>query len=125
MEKNKDKKKNITNTTLDPIKLSQLLVNLKEKKIEYVILEASSHGLEQNRLDGLLFDIGIFTNLSHDHLDYHKNMKDYFKSKLYLFEKLIKKKGNIITDANIPQTKKIIDISNKKKNRCHFFIKGL
>ena len=56
-------------------------------------MEASSHGLDQNRLDGLKFDIGIFTNLSHDHLDYHKNMKNYLNSKLYLFKHLIKKKG--------------------------------
>ena len=113
--KYQNKKKNITNTTLDPIELSQLLENLKKKKIEHVIMEASSHGLQQNRLDGLLFDIGIFTNLSHDHLDYHKNMKNYFRSKLYLFDRLIKKKGNIITDANIPQSKKIQKISIKNK----------
>ena len=112
--KYKDKKKKLTNTTLDPIQLSFILNDLRKKKIEYVILEASSHGLKQNRLDGLLFDIGIFTNLSHDHLDYHGNMKSYLSSKLYLFEKLIKKKGNIITDANIPQIKKIKDISIKK-----------
>ena len=55
-------------------------------------MEASSHGLEQNRLDGLIFDTGIFTNLSQDHLDYHKNFKDYLKAKLYLFKNLIKKK---------------------------------
>ena len=66
----------------------------EKKKIEYLIMEASSHGLDQNRLDGLLFDIGIFTNLSHDHLDYHKNMKEYLESKLYLFDRLIKKRGN-------------------------------
>ena len=78
-------------------------------------MEASSHGLKQNRLDGLLFDVGIFTNLSHDHLDYHKNINDYFKSKLYLFEKLIKKKGNIISDAKILQLKKIKEISKRKK----------
>ena len=117
--KYKDKKKNITNTTLDPIKLSQLLKKLKEKKIEYVILEASSHGLAQNRLDGLLFDIGIFTNLSHDHLDYHKNMENYLKSKLYLFDRLIKKRGSIITDANIPQSKRIQRISIKNKNNLN------
>ena len=110
----KDKYETLTNTTLDPIKLSSILKNLRNKKTEYVIMEASSHGLKQNRLDGLVFDIGIFTNLSHDHLDYHKNMKSYLKSKLYLFEELIKKKGNIITDANIPQIKKIKSISNKK-----------
>ena len=77
-------------------------------------MEASSHGLDQNRLDGLIFDVGIFTNLSHDHLDYHKNMKNYFNSKLYLFEKLVKKKGDIITDGSIPQVKKIKNISIKK-----------
>ena len=76
-------------------------------------MEASSHGLKQNRLDGLLFDIGIFSNLSHDHLDYHKNMKNYLNSKLYLFEKLIKKKGDIITDAKISQSKNIKKISRK------------
>ena len=54
-------------------------------------MEASSHGLEQNRLDGLKFNIGIFTNLSHDHLDYHKTMSKYLESKLYLF-KIFRKK---------------------------------
>jgi len=110
----KDRKKVLTNTTLDPIQLSSILKDLKKKKIEHVILEASSHGLKQNRLDGLLFDVGIFTNLSHDHLDYHKNMKSYLTSKLYLFERLIKKKGDIITDANIPQIKDIENIAIKK-----------
>ena len=109
----KGKKKNLTNTTLDPIQLSSILRDLSKEKIEYVIMEASSHGLKQNRLDGLSFDIGIFTNLSHDHLDYHKNMKSYLKSKLYLFDRLIKKKGNIVTDANIPECKKIKNISFK------------
>ena len=111
----KDKKKKLNNTTLDPILLSSILGDLLKNKIEYVILEASSHGLNQNRLDGLLFDIGIFTNLSHDHLDYHKNMNSYLESKLYLFEKLIKKKGDIISDKNIKQIKKIENISFKNK----------
>jgi len=111
----KSQKKNLTNTTLDPIQLSSILKNLRKKKIDYIIMEASSHGLKQNRLDGLLFDIGIFTNLSHDHLDYHKNMKRYFDSKLYLFKELIKKKGDVITDANIPQMPRIKNISLNKK----------
>ena len=110
----KDYKRNLENTTLDPIKLSYLLKDLNKKKIEYIIMEASSHGLKQNRLDGLLFDIGIFTNLSHDHLDYHINMKNYLNTKLYLFNELIKKNGNIITDSNIPEVRKIENISFKK-----------
>ena len=56
-------------------------------------MEASSHGLKQHRLDGLKFNSGIFTNLSQDHLDYHKNLKNYLKAKLYLFENLIKKEA--------------------------------
>ena len=111
--KYKGKKKALNSTTLDPIQLSSIIQNLVKKKIEYLIMEASSHGLKQNRLDGLLFDIGIFSNLSHDHLDYHKNMKNYLNSKLYLFEKLIKKKGDIITDAKISQSKNIKKISRK------------
>ena len=109
--KHKGEKKPLANTTLDPIQLSSILKDLKKKKIEYVILEASSHGLKQNRLDGMLFDVGIFTNLSHDHLDYHKNMKNYLNSKLYLFNHLIKKRGNIVTDSTIPQTNKIKNIA--------------
>jgi len=112
-------KKNLFNTTIDSIQLAKILSNLKKKNINYVILEASSHGLKQNRLDGLLFDIGIFTNLSHDHLDYHKNLNSYLNAKLYLFEKLIKKNGAIISDKNIPEFKKIKKISFKKKLKLY------
>ena len=124
----RNKKKSLANTTIDPIHLGSILKFLKKKKIENVILEASSHGLKQNRLDGLLFDVGIFTNLSHDHLDYHKTMKDYFNSKLYLFQKLIRKKGNIITDITIPEFKAIKSISLKRKLNLNLILdkkKGL
>ena len=76
-------------------------------------MEASSHGLDQNRLDGLIFNTGIFTNLSQDHLDYHKNLKDYLDAKLYLFRNLIKKRGNIITDSKIPEFVEIKKIAKK------------
>ena len=108
-------KKKISNTTLDPIELSSYLQKIKKQKIENVILEASSHGLKQHRLDGLKFTTGIFTNLTHDHLDYHKNFNNYFKSKLYLFEKLLKKKSNIITDIEITEYKRLKKIAIKKK----------
>jgi MurE/MurF fusion protein len=104
-----------SNTTLDPLTLGYQLSKLKKKNIDNVILEASSHGLRQNRLDGLKFNIGIFSNLSHDHLDYHKNFTDYLNSKLYLFKKLLNKRSNVITDISIPEYKKIKNISQKKK----------
>ena len=112
--KSKKYKKDLSNTTIDPIQLSKILNNLKKQNIDNVIMEASSHGLSQNRLDGLLFNTGIFTNLSQDHLDYHKNTKNYLKAKLYLFDKLIKKGGNIITDEKIPEFKKIKNIATNK-----------
>ncbi len=106
---------NLFNTTIDPIKLGKILKKIKSKGIDNVIMEASSHGLKQNRIDGLRFNTGIFTNLSQDHLDYHKNLKNYLKAKLYLFERLIKKRGNVITDKNIPEFNKIKEITYRKK----------
>ena len=102
------------NTTLDPISIHKTLSLLKRKKITNTILEASSHGLKQHRLDGLRFDTAIFTNLSRDHLDYHKTYKDYFNSKLILFNKLTKKGGNIIYDNDISQSKILKKICIKK-----------
>ena len=110
---------NLSNTTIDPIQLGQILTKLKNQRINDVIMEASSHGLKQNRLDGLKFNTGIFTNLSQDHLDYHKNLKNYLKAKLHLFENLIKKNGNVITDDKIPQFKKIKKISIKNNLKLH------
>jgi murE/murF fusion protein len=107
--------KSVSNTTEDPIRLSKVLNQLKKENINNVILEASSHGLKQNRLDGLKFKTAIFTNLSHDHLDYHKTFTDYLKSKLYLLKKLLEKNANIITDSEIKQYKKIKDIALKGK----------
>ena len=112
--KSKNLKINLSNTTIDPIQLSKILNNLKKQSVDNVIMEASSHGLEQNRLDGLLFNTGIFTNLSQDHLDYHKNFNNYFKAKLYLFKNLMKKKSNIISDKEIPEFKKIKKITLNK-----------
>jgi MurE/MurF fusion protein len=108
-----NKKTNLT--TINPLSLHKHLKTLKEKKINNVILEASSHGLAQKRLDNLNIKIGVFTNLSQDHLDYHKNMKSYFNSKLHLFKNLLKKNSKIITDKENKEFK-IIKIIAKEKN---------
>ncbi len=115
--KSKNIRLNSANTTINPIRLGQILSGLKSKKINNVIMEASSHGLSQHRLDGLKFSSGIFTNLSQDHLDYHKNFKEYFKAKQYLFKNLIRKKGNVIADETIPEFKRIKKIAISKKLR--------
>ena len=113
--KSKNIRRDLQNTTIDPIRMGQILSKLKSQKINNVIMEASSHGLTQHRLDGLKFSSGIFTNLSQDHLDYHKNFKDYFKAKQYLFENLIRKKGNVITDETLPEFKRIKKIAISRK----------
>ena len=110
---------NLSNTTIDPITLAKVLTSLKNNKIENVIMEASSHGLEQNRLDGLKFNSGIFTNFSQDHLDYHKNLKNYLRAKLYLFENLIKERGNVVSDQTIPEFKEIKKVAQKKKLKLY------
>ena len=78
-------------------------------------MEASSHGLEQKRLDNLNINLGIFTNLSHDHLDYHKNIQTYFNCKTYLFRKLLNKKSKIISDEDIKEFSVIKNIAKKRK----------
>ena len=83
-------------TSPDTILVHQILEKLKKNKVNNVIIEASSHGLSQNRIDHLNFKAAIFTNFSQDHLDYHKSMSSYLKAKLHLFENILSKKRTII-----------------------------
>ena len=108
-------KKNFSNTTFDPIEINNILQKLKQKKIDNVILEASSHGLNQNRLYGLKFDVGIFTNLSRDHLDYHKTFQNYLNSKLILFRKLMKKNSCAIYDDKLKIASNLNRITKSNK----------
>lgn len=94
-----DKIKNLNNTTPDILDMYEMLLECKEKGCEYVVLEASSHALEQNRLKGLLFDYAIFTNLTIDHLDYHKTMESYAKSKQKLLS-MLKQNGKVIVNVD-------------------------
>mgnify|MGYP000850479330 CR=1 FL=1 len=113
----KYKKKTIKTdlTSPDIITLHKSLHKLKKKKIDNVIIEASSHGLDQNRLDNLNLKAGIFTNFSQDHLDYHKTMKSYLNAKLILFSKLLPKNSYIITDKSIKEYSNLKKISKKRK----------
>ncbi len=75
-------------TTPGPIYLHKLLNEMVEKGCEYVFMEVSSHALDQSRVAGINFAGGIFTNLTHDHLDYHKNIENYFGAKKKFFNML-------------------------------------
>ena len=108
-------KKKTNLTSMDPLSLHKNLQILYRKKINNVILEASSHGLDQKRLDFLNIKNGVFTNLSHDHLDYHKSIKSYFNSKMYLFKNLLNKNSKIITDEDNKEFNIIKRIANNRK----------
>jgi UDP-N-acetylmuramyl-tripeptide synthetase/UDP-N-acetylmuramoyl-tripeptide--D-alanyl-D-alanine ligase len=76
-------------TTPDPVTLARTLADLRAAGITHLALEASSHGLDQRRLDGVTLAAGAFTNLGRDHLDYHPTVEDYLAAKLGLFERLL------------------------------------
>ncbi len=80
-------------TTPDPVTLQGLLRTMVEHRVTHVIMEISSHALDQNRLGTICFDVALFTNLSRDHLDYHQTMERYFAAKLLLFERHLKPSG--------------------------------
>ena len=103
------------NTTPGTLDLYSLFDNMYKDGVKKCILEVSSHSLDQGRVDGLDFDIAIFTNLSNEHLDYHKNTEDYFMAKLKLFSK-IKQGGHAVVNADDVYSKKIIDRVLKEKN---------
>ena len=79
----------LRHTTPDPIELHGILAALARDGVTHLALEASSHGLQQRRIDGVALAAGAFTNISRDHLDYHANFEDYFAQKLRLFRELL------------------------------------
>ena len=83
-----EKIKDLLNTTPEITDVYEMLTKCKQNDCEYVVMEVSSHALEQRRVDGLLFDYAIFTNLTEEHLDFHKSMGNYALAKQKLFNML-------------------------------------
>jgi UDP-N-acetylmuramoyl-L-alanyl-D-glutamate--2,6-diaminopimelate ligase len=92
--------KELKHTTPDPIELHAILAALAEEGVTHLALEASSHGLQQRRVDGVRLAAGAFTNISRDHLDYHANFDDYFAQKLHLFTELLPKGAGAVVDVD-------------------------
>jgi len=115
-------KKKLELTTENSVEIHKILSILHKKKINHICCEASSHGLDQHRLDNIKLDVAAFTNISHDHFDYHKNFKNYFNSKMRLFLKVLKKGGVAIINSDLPETKKILNLC--KKNKIKTFTYG-
>ena len=88
-------------TTPDAITLQKTFSNLLKDNFTHVVMEVSSHSLAQHRVDDIDFDVAIFTNLTTDHLDYHKNMESYFLAKSKLFKMLGQNATAIINNSSI------------------------
>lgn len=87
-------------TTPDPVDLARSFHRLQAESISHVAIEASSHGLDQSRLDGVPLSAGAFTNLSRDHLDYHPSVEAYFDAKMRLFERLLQPGQGAVVDVD-------------------------
>ena len=94
-------------TTPGPVELFGMLDDMSKKGVDTCIMEVSSHALDQGRVDGLMFDVGVFMNLSHEHLDYHKNMQDYLNAKKRLFTDYLRGRAVINIDDSAGKSLKI------------------
>jgi UDP-N-acetylmuramoyl-L-alanyl-D-glutamate--2,6-diaminopimelate ligase len=101
-------------TTPDPIELHGTLDRLTGEGITHLAIEASSHGLDQHRLDGMRVAAGAFTNLSRDHMDYHPTIQHYLAAKLRLFEALVAEGGTAVINVDHEQADAVIEAARKR-----------
>jgi len=101
-------------TTPDPIALHELLDRLAREGVTHMSMEASSHGLDQKRLDGVRLAAGAFTNLTRDHLDYHKTFEDYRAAKMRLFDTLLPEGAAAVADADEEDARRIEEIAKRR-----------
>ncbi len=102
---------NATHTTPDAIQINKLLNQMTEEGCEYCFMEVSSHALVQNRVAGLNFSGAIFSNITHDHLDFHKTFKEYIKAKKLFFDNLPKEAFALV---NVDDKNGLVMVQNTK-----------
>jgi UDP-N-acetylmuramoyl-L-alanyl-D-glutamate--2,6-diaminopimelate ligase len=101
-------------TTPDPVELHRTLDSLAGAGITHLALEASSHGLDQHRLDGVRVGVASFTNLSRDHLDYHPTLEAYLAAKLILFERIVRPDGVAVVAADSAEAATVITAARRR-----------
>ena len=92
----------LTHTTPEPIILHALLAKLAGEGVTHAAMEASSHGLSQHRLDGVVLKAAGFTNITRDHMDYHADFSDYFAAKMGLFDRLLPAGATAVVNLDDP-----------------------
>ena len=105
-------------TTPDPVHLHEDLAILARQGVTHLAIEASSHGLDQHRLDGLRLAAACFTNLTHEHLDYHPTMEAYFAAKARLFDNLLPEGGTAVVNADSDRAEALAAICARRGIRC-------
>ena len=111
-----------THTTPDIVTLNKILAKAVEKGCQYAFMEVSSHGIHQGRIDGLNFRIAGFTNITHDHLDYHKTFLDYLNTKKYFFDRLPE---TSVAITNIDDKNGLVILQNTKAKKKTYALKTL
>jgi len=111
-----------THTTPDVITINQILAKAVESGCEFAFMEVSSHGISQNRTEGLHFKIAGFTNLTHDHLDYHKTFDEYLKTKKRFFDEL---NNEAIAITNVDDKNGNVMLQNTKAKKKSYALKTM
>ena len=106
-----------TLTTPDSAHLHETLARLAQAGVDHLAMEASSHGLDQFRLDGVRLAAAAFTNLTQDHLDYHGSEENYFAAKARLFNELLPVDGYAVLNADVPQFAALAGIAARRGQR--------
>ena len=117
-----DKKRSATHTTPDSIQLNSLLKEMIDTGCDYCFMEVSSHAVGQKRISGLKFKGGIFTNLTHDHLDYHKSFAAYLKAKKTFFDDLA---SDAFAIANIDDKNGKVMLQNTEAKKYTYSLKTM
>ncbi|MFT3995063.1 MAG: UDP-N-acetylmuramoyl-L-alanyl-D-glutamate--2,6-diaminopimelate ligase [Dysgonomonas sp.] len=111
-----------THTTPDPLSLNEMLAKMVDAGCEYAFMEVSSHAIHQKRISGLKYVGGIFTNLTQDHLDYHKTMAEYLKAKKMFFDNLPE---DAFALTNVDDKNGLVMLQNTKAKKKTYSVRSL
>ena len=115
-----EKEYKATHTTPDSLTINKYLSEMNAEGVEFCFMEVSSHGIHQNRTEGLCFEGGIFTNLSHDHLDYHKTFAEYRDVKKKFFDEL---SSNAFALVNVDDKNGLVMLQNTRAKKYTYALK--